>query len=112
MIPTQARLLRIFVGSNERRDGKRLYETIVETARAMDLAGASVFPVELSYGARGRIHDALSDYGFTELPVVIEIVDAHARVDALLAALGAMITSAMVSIEPVRVVRYSSEERP
>ena len=44
MIPTEAQLLSIHVGANERYDGKRLYEAIVEKARAMKLAGASVFP--------------------------------------------------------------------
>ena len=84
MIPTEAQLLSIHVGANERHNGKRLYEAIVETARAMKLAGASVFPVEMSYGGHRQIHDVLSDYTFIELPVLIEIVDAPERVDGLL----------------------------
>ena len=44
MIPSEAQLLSIHVGANEQYDGKRLYEAIVEKARAMKLAGASVFP--------------------------------------------------------------------
>ena len=44
MIPTEAQLLSIHVAADERYEGKRLYEAIVETARAMKLAGASVFP--------------------------------------------------------------------
>ena len=44
MIPTEAQLLSIHVAADERYDGKRLYEAIVEKARAMKLAGASVFP--------------------------------------------------------------------
>ena len=35
MIPTEARLLSIHVGANEHYNGKRLYEAIVETARAL-----------------------------------------------------------------------------
>ena len=111
MIPSEARLLRIYVGANERLLGNRLYETIVTTARAMDLAGASVFPVELSYGGRRQIHDELSDYGFTDLPVVVEIVEAPERIDALLAKLGSTIAKAMMTVEPVKVIRYSHEER-
>jgi PII-like signaling protein len=110
MIPAEAHLLRIYVGANDSRLGKRLYETIVTTARAMDLAGASVFPVELSYGGRGQIHDGLSDYSFIDLPVVVEIIESPERIDALLAGLGSILAEAMVTIEPVRVVRYSHED--
>ena len=112
MIPTEAQLLTIHVGGNRRHNGKYLYEAIVETARAMKLAGASVFPVEMSYGSHGQIHDELSDYSFVEIPVLIEIVEGPERVAAFLSALGAMISPAMVTIEPARVVRYSHTERP
>ncbi len=110
MIPTEAQLLSIHVGANEQFNDKRLYEAIVETARAMKLAGASVFPVEMSYGGHRQIHDVLSDYTFIDLPVLIEIVDGPERVAALLAALGTMISPAMVTIEPARVIRYSHTE--
>ena len=110
MVPTEAHLLSIHVGANEHYNGKRLYEAIVETARAMRMAGASVFPVEMSYGGHRQIHDVLSDYTFIELPVVIEIVDGPERVAALVAALGPMISPAMVTVEAARIVRYSHTE--
>jgi CrcB protein len=112
MIPREADLLTIHIGGNRRHNGKYLHEAIVEEARAMNLAGASVFPVALSYGSHGRIHDELSDYSFVEMPVLIEIVETRERVRALLSALGAMIAPAMVTIEPVRVVRYAHTEEP
>ena len=48
MIPTDARLLRILVDAHERWHGRPLYEAIVARAREADVAGASVFPVEMS----------------------------------------------------------------
>jgi fluoride exporter len=110
MIPTEAQLLSIHVAADERYDGKRLYEAIVEKARAMKLAGASVFPVEMSYGGRRQIHDALSDYTFIDLPVLIEIVDAPDRINAFVSALGTMIAPALVTTEPARVIHYSHTE--
>jgi PII-like signaling protein len=107
MIPTEARLLRILVDAHERWHGRPLYEAIVARAREADVAGASVFPVEMSYGSHRRIHDAASDYGFVELPVVIEVVDAPERIDALLVELGEMIAGALATVRPVRVVRYA-----
>ncbi len=115
MIPTEARLLRIYVDAHDRWQKQPLYEAIVARARALDIAGASVFPVEMSYGSHHRIHDAASDYGFVELPVLIEVIDAPERVDALLAELGPMIAGALATVRPVRVVRYAHtdpEARP
>ena len=107
MIPTEARLLRIYVDADDRWQGRPLYEVIVARARAADVAGASVFPVEMSYGSHRHIHDTASDYGFVDLPVVIEVVDAPGRVDALLAELGAMLGGSVATVRPVRVVRYA-----
>jgi fluoride exporter len=110
MIPAEAQLLSIHVGAGEQYGGKRLYEAIVEKARAMNLAGASVFPVEMSFGGHRQIHDVVSDYSFIELPVLIEIIDAPQRVRAFVSALGTMIAPAMVTIEAARVIRYSHTE--
>ena len=98
------------MSASEHRRGKLLYELIVQTARALNLAGASVFSVEMSFGARQQIHDALSDYGFAELPVVIEIVDEADRIEALLAELGDLLDSSLVTVEPVRVFSIPGEE--
>jgi uncharacterized protein len=111
MIPVDARLMRIFVNASDRWQGRPLYEAIVTSARSMGLAGASVFPVEASYGSHRQIHDAEGDYGFVGLPVVIEVVDAPERIDALIAGLGAMIADAMVTVATVRVLRNSQESR-
>jgi CrcB protein len=110
VIPTKAQLLSIHVGAGEHYGGKRLYEAIVEKARAMNLAGASVFPVEMSFGGHRQIHDVVSDYSFIKLPVLIEIIDAPERVRAFVSAVGTMIAPAMVTIEAARVVRYSHTE--
>ncbi len=115
MIPTDARLLRIYVDAHDRWQGRPTYETIVARARAAGLAGASVFPVEMSYGSHRRIHDAASDYEFIELPVVIEMVNGPERIDALLSELGAMIAGVVATVQAVRVVRYAhtdAEVRP
>ena len=72
----------------------------MQTARVLDLAGACRLPVEMSFGARQQIHDSLSDYGFTDLPVVVEVVEARARIEALLVELGELLDSAHAIVEP------------
>jgi PII-like signaling protein len=62
-IPRAVYLLRIYVSASEHRRGKLFYKLIVQITRALSLAGASVFPVEMSFGATHRIRDAQSDWG-------------------------------------------------
>ena len=113
MIPTEARLLRLHVSSAAHWRGRPLYQAIVEEARARNLAGASVFPVELALGTRQRLHDAASEYDACAVPVLVEIVDAPEKLDALLAELAQVVNDHFATVEEVRVVRYSfHEDRP
>jgi PII-like signaling protein len=107
MIPAVARILRIYVNANDRWRGQPLYRAIVETARALHLAGASVFNVDVSFGVHHRLHDAESEYASFEVPVVIEIVDADERVDTLLDALEPMMKEGLIIVGTVKVIRYT-----
>jgi uncharacterized protein len=112
MTPGDIHLLRIYITAAERRGGKHLYELIVRAARGLDLAGASVFPVEMSFGSSRHVHDALSDYGFAELPVVIEIVESRQRIEALLTELGDSLASSLLTVEPVQIFSHSRGGNP
>lgn len=54
--PSDAYLLRVFIGESDKVGGKPLYEAIVEKALEMELAGATVLRGILGYGANDRIH--------------------------------------------------------
>lgn len=112
MIPTEARVLRIYVNADERWRGKPLYQALVEQARSAGLAGASVFRVDVSYGANQQLHDAKSEYLFVGLPVVIEIVDGPVEIEGFLAEVGEMVAEGLCVITPARVVRYAHPADP
>ncbi len=105
-LPEESLLLRIYIGESDRHDGRPLYEAIVLKARESGLAGATVLRSPMGYGAASRLHTAkilrLSD----DLPMVIEIVDAEARVNAFLPVLDGMMGGGLVTLEPVRVLHY------
>src|SRR5437870_2945761 len=107
MIPTQASLLRLYINASDRWHGEPLYQAVVAKAQAGQMAGASVFPVELSFGGHHRLRDASSEYLFADIPVVVELVDAPDRVEAFLAELRPMLKAGLATIEAVRVIRYS-----
>ena len=109
-IPEDATLLRLFVGEKDRLEHRPLYEAIVLRAREHGLAGATVLRGLLGFGASSTLHTAkilrLSD----DLPIVIEIVDAEHQIDSFLPVLDEMMPSGLVTIEKVRVLRYSKSE--
>jgi PII-like signaling protein len=110
-IPEQALLLRIFLGENDRSDGHPLYEAIVVKAREMGLAGATVLRGPLGYGHASRLHSAKILRLSSDLPMVIEIVDAEDKIEAFLPLLDAMMSGGLVTIERVQVRRYSPGQR-
>jgi PII-like signaling protein len=108
-IPKQALLLRIFIGEDDRDDGRPLYEAIVLKAREMHLAGATVLRGPMGYGRSSRLHTAKILRLSEDLPLVIEIVDSEESVNAFLPVLDGMMTSGLVTLEKVQVLRYGAE---
>src|SRR5437764_14802802 len=105
-IPHDAVLLRIFIGENDRYNRKPLYEEIVLKAREMHLAGATVLRGPMGYGHSSRLHTAKILRLSEDLPLVIEIVDSEAKIDAFLPTLDGMMTSGLVTLEKVQVLQY------
>ncbi len=107
MIPREAALLRLYFNVNDKWRRFELYRAVVDAARRFGMAGASVFPVELGYGAHRRIHDASSEYSSYELPIVVELIDAAEKVKQFAAELETMIGEGLAIRRPVRIVRYT-----
>ena len=105
-IPADATLLRIFLGENDKADGKPLYEAIVLKAREQHLAGATVLRGPMGFGHSSRLHTAKILRLSEDLPFIIEIVDAEDKMNAFLPVLDKMMTSGLVTLEKVKVLRY------
>lgn len=105
-IPEDAVLLRIFVGENDKHGRQPLFEAIVMKAREDHLAGATVLRGPMGFGRASRLHTAKILRLSEDLPIVIEIVDSEAKIDAFLTELEPMLGSGLVTLEHVRVIRY------
>src|SRR5436190_24314023 len=81
-LPTEGKLLRIFIGEADRWDGRPLYEAIVLAARKRGLAGATVVKGFMGFGAHSRIHTAKLLELSQDLPIIVEIVDAPEKIEA------------------------------
>ena len=107
-LPREAMLLRIFIGESDRHQHRPLYEAVLLKAREMHLAGATVLRGPMGYGRSSRLHTAKILRLSEDLPVVIEIVDTQDRIDAFLPVLDGMMTSGLVTLEKVQVLRYGA----
>lgn len=105
-LPTDAELLRIFVGESDKHNGRPLYEVLVEEARRRGLAGATVLRGTIGFGANSRIHTARLLRLSEDLPMVIEMVDTPEKIAAFLPDLDALIGEGLVTLEKVRVIIY------
>lgn len=105
----EAVLLRIFIGEKDRWHGRPLYEAIVQKARELHLAGATVLRGPMGFGAKSRLHTVKILRLSEDLPIVIEIVDTQEKIDAFLPAIEEMVTDGLVTLEKVRVIWYRAE---
>lgn len=105
-LPENGFLLRIFIGENDRHEGRPLYEAIVRRARQLHLAGATVLRGPMGFGANSRLHTAKILRLSEDLPIVIEIVDSRENIDRLLPFLDEAMHDGLVTLERVEVIRY------
>ena len=89
-LPRDAVLLRIFIGEDDKSDGRPLYEAIVLKAREPQLAGATVLRGPMGFGHSSRLHTTKILRLSEDLPLVIEIVDTEDKINAFLPVLDAM----------------------
>jgi uncharacterized protein len=111
-VPRDAVLLRIFFGEDDKAGHVPLHEAIVLKAREMELAGATVLRGHMGFGHSSHIHTTKILRLSQDLPVVVEIVDSQAKIDAFLPVLDGMMSSGLVTIEKVQVLQYGESKPP
>ena len=109
-LPKQAVLLRIFIGENDKFDGRPLYEAVVMKAREMQLAGATVLRGPMGFGKSSLVHTDKILRLSMDLSLIIEIVDSEEKINAFLPVLDGMMDSGLVTLEKLQVLQYGSEK--
>jgi len=107
-LPKQGKLLRIFIGENDRHEGLPLYEWIVRQARENGLAGATVLRGLEGYGAHSRLHKAKILRLSNDLPLVVEIVDTEEKIQSFLPLIDDAVGEGLATVERVEIHFYKS----
>ena len=105
-------LIRVFIGESDQWRHRSLALSVIERLRREGFAGATVLRGIAGCGARSILHTTQLLRLSEDLPVVIEIVESNDRVESILAILDEMVPEGMVTMEKVRVVKYSPGTRP
>ncbi|MBI4866067.1 MAG: DUF190 domain-containing protein [Candidatus Wallbacteria bacterium] len=107
-IPREALLLRIFIGENDRFEGRSLFEAIVLRARELHMAGATVLRGPLGFGRSARLHTTKILRLSEDLPMVIELVDSEEKIRSFVETIRPMLGSGLVTLERVEVLQYGT----
>ena len=105
-LPRDAVLLRVYFGEDDKFERLPLYEAIVLKARELHLAGVTVLRGHVGFGHMSRIHTTKILRLSQDLPIVVEIVDRQDKIDAFLPVLDGMMSSGLITLEKVQVLRY------
>jgi uncharacterized protein len=113
-IKGEAKLVRIFVGESDLIGHIPVYERIVQEARKVHLAGATVFKGVMGYGGTSRIHTSKILRLSEDMPMVVEIVDEVEKIESFLPVLHRIFDEAqsggLITMEKAEIIKYVYKE--
>jgi hypothetical protein len=110
-IPTDGKLLRIFVGEQDKWKGISLYEAIVILARKEGMAGATVIKGCMGFGCKSHMHTAKLLRLSEDLPMIIEMVDSEENINRFIPHLDEMVREGLVTLEKMNVIMYRADAK-
>ncbi len=107
----RAKMLRIYIGEDDRWEGEPLHEAIVKKVRMMDIAGATVYRGLMGYGAQQRLHKPGWLGLSTDLPIMISIIDTEEKIKNVLPMLDEMVDEGLVVLSDVEIIKYTHKSK-
>jgi PII-like signaling protein len=106
---SKAKLMRIYIGENDKWNGKPLYEAIVNGLRAHEIAGVTVYRGILGYGANRRIHKDAKLSLSHDRPILLSVVDTEEKLQRFMPILDDMVQQGLVVLSNVDVIKYTHD---
>ena len=104
-----AKLMRIFVGENDKWHDKPLYQALVESMRANDIAGVTVYQGILGYGANRRIHKEKALSLSHDHPIMLTVIESEEKLRAYFPILDGMVQQGLVVLSDVDIIKYTHD---
>lgn len=102
-------LMRIFIGENDRYEGRPLYDALVEMFRKEGFAGATVLRGISGFGAHSVYHTQKLLALSSDLPLIVEVVDSQSKIDAIMPRIDQMMDGGLITLENATVIRYNGK---
>jgi PII-like signaling protein len=103
----KAKMMRILIGEHDKWNGKPLHEALVESLRANDIAGVTVYRGILGYGANRRMHKDNTLSFSHDAPILLSVVDTEEKLRAYFPVLDQMIQQGLVAMSDVEIIKYT-----
>jgi PII-like signaling protein len=107
----KAKLMRIFVGENDKWHDKPLHKALMESMRANDIAGVTVYEGVLGYGANRRIHRETALNLSHDRPMMLSVVDSEEKLRAYFPILDTMVQQGLVVLSDVDIIKYTHNQQ-
>jgi len=108
-MPAEGKLLRVFIGEQDKWHGQPLYETIVLLAKKEKMAGATVIKGFMGFGCKSHMHTTKILRLSEDLPIIIEIVDREEKINQFIPYLDEMVREGLVTLEKANVIMYRGD---
>ena len=105
----KAKLMRIFIGENDKWRGHPLHKALIESMRANDIAGVTVYQGILGYGANRRMHKDSVLHLSHDRPMMLSVVDTEEKLQAYFPILDQMVQQGLVVLSDVDVIKYTHD---
>jgi PII-like signaling protein len=108
-IEGKAKLMQIYIGEQDRWKDKPLHRALIESLRANDIAGVTIYEGIAGYGANRRLRKEKVRGFSKDLPIMLAVVDSEEKIRAYLPILDDMIGAGLVVLSDVDIIKYTHD---
>jgi PII-like signaling protein len=107
---SEAILLRIFIGEDDKHEGKPLFKFILELFKKEKMAGVTILRGIEGFGKSSHLHTTSILRLSSDLPIVIECVDKKENIEKIKPKLDEIINCGLITEEKVKILLYESNK--
>ncbi|MEA3287167.1 MAG: DUF190 domain-containing protein [Candidatus Marinimicrobia bacterium] len=96
----------IFIGENDKHEGRALQELLLEVALKSGLSGGTVIRGREGFGAHGEIHSIKILRLAENLPLVLEFIGRAEKIDDFVERIEPMLTEGLMTRTTVTITKF------
>ena len=102
----QGQKLCVFIGENDKHEGRLLYEKLLEIALDCGLSGGTVIRGREGFGTHGEIHTTHILRLADDLPVILEFIGRREKIDSFVARIEPLLDEGLLTRTEVEISKF------